>query len=408
MRRAARLPEVVPDFAAIERVEGPHVVGRGDVQNAVHLQDGAFDGAAGEFPRADAADDRRRNAAPRSRQHTRHPRKREVLHARRVDVLQVAVPPAGVVAGECRPGFAQRLHDRRRIETTPVPVRLLGSALVLVLSAITTTESTANTEKNNRGFAWFEFIGLISDSLDMPLRRECLCRCRPGRRSLCASSGSRTSTFGTSAVRRNDRGVPSACVRETMKSSMRSSRPTTFSPFGSVTTTVASRRVVMGAGLGLRARGATLRHHAAAPRRRSTDSGVAPAQIARADALQIAGGGMAARALRSEILLSCGGIADEDLQFDGRSRRRRTLPRREREDAVDVRGRRLHIVWRETGRRQRVLCASREGRARAARRCDRSASPPSEAGSARHARRREDRDRDSSGTRCRKSRARAR
>ena len=33
VRRAARLPEVVPDFAAVERVERPHVVRGGDVQN---------------------------------------------------------------------------------------------------------------------------------------------------------------------------------------------------------------------------------------------------------------------------------------------------------------------------------------------------------------------------------------
>ena len=83
MRGAARLPEVVPDLPAVERVERPHVVGRGDIQDAVHLQDGAFDGAAGELARADAADDRRRQTASRSRRHARHPRERQILHVRR-------------------------------------------------------------------------------------------------------------------------------------------------------------------------------------------------------------------------------------------------------------------------------------------------------------------------------------
>ena len=45
---------------------------------------------------------------------------------------------------------------------------------------------------------------------------------------LCASSGSRISTFGTSPSRVNERCVPSAVVSMTMKSSMRSSRPSTF------------------------------------------------------------------------------------------------------------------------------------------------------------------------------------
>ena len=116
MCRTPRLPEVVPDFAAVERVERPHIVGGRHIQSAAHLQNGAFDGAAGEFPRAHAADNRRRNAASRPRQHARHPRKREVLHARRVDVLEGAVPAAGVVAGEGRPRVAQRFRNRGRIQ----------------------------------------------------------------------------------------------------------------------------------------------------------------------------------------------------------------------------------------------------------------------------------------------------
>src|SRR5678816_237527 len=38
-----RLPEVVPEFVTIVRVERPRVVGRSHVEHAVHRQDGTFD-----------------------------------------------------------------------------------------------------------------------------------------------------------------------------------------------------------------------------------------------------------------------------------------------------------------------------------------------------------------------------
>ena len=45
------LPEVVPQFAAVARIERPHVVGRRDVEHAVHLQDRALDARRRRRPR---------------------------------------------------------------------------------------------------------------------------------------------------------------------------------------------------------------------------------------------------------------------------------------------------------------------------------------------------------------------
>ena len=44
VRAALRLPEVLPELAAVARVHRPDVVGRGDVEDAVHLEDRALDG----------------------------------------------------------------------------------------------------------------------------------------------------------------------------------------------------------------------------------------------------------------------------------------------------------------------------------------------------------------------------
>ena len=116
VRRAARPPEVVPDFAAVERVERPHVVRGGDVQNPADLQNGALNRAAGELARAHTADDRGRQTTARAGRHRRHPREREILHVRRVDLLERAVPAARVVAGKRRPVIGERLRQRRRID----------------------------------------------------------------------------------------------------------------------------------------------------------------------------------------------------------------------------------------------------------------------------------------------------
>ena len=154
VRGAARLPEVVPDFAAVERVERPHVVGGGDVQNAADLQNGALDRAAGELARAHAADDRRRQTAARSGHHCRHPREREILHVRRVDLLERAVPAARVVAGERRPLVGERLRERRRIDDdavgvpVPVPVPVPGFGFC----AISTTGAARSDVDDDKCF----------------------------------------------------------------------------------------------------------------------------------------------------------------------------------------------------------------------------------------------------------------
>ena len=57
---AARLPVVVPENGAVARVDGPDVVGRGHVDDAIHHQDAAAQarGAAGvQIALAESADD---------------------------------------------------------------------------------------------------------------------------------------------------------------------------------------------------------------------------------------------------------------------------------------------------------------------------------------------------------------
>src|SRR4030095_8430209 len=63
MRAAARLPVVVPELAAVARIHRPGVVGSGEIQDAVNLENRALDvgcGAGGEFAGALAARDNRR------------------------------------------------------------------------------------------------------------------------------------------------------------------------------------------------------------------------------------------------------------------------------------------------------------------------------------------------------------
>ena len=66
VRAAPGLPVGPPEHPAVARVHRPHVVGRGHVQDVVHLQDRALHvgrGARAELAGAHAADDDRRRAA---------------------------------------------------------------------------------------------------------------------------------------------------------------------------------------------------------------------------------------------------------------------------------------------------------------------------------------------------------
>ena len=111
-----RLPVVVPELAAVARVDRPRIVRRRDVEHAADLQDRSLDvgvAASRELAAAFTADDHRRRAAeptasaaesaaatgiPRTGGELRHPCEREVLDVRLVDLRQCAVAPAGVVA----------------------------------------------------------------------------------------------------------------------------------------------------------------------------------------------------------------------------------------------------------------------------------------------------------------------
>ena len=93
MRRASRLPEVVPDFVAVARIERPCVVGRRGVQDAVHHQDRPADVRALVLGGPDTAHDGRRRTRParRATVETCRPGEREMPHVRRVDLLELAV-----------------------------------------------------------------------------------------------------------------------------------------------------------------------------------------------------------------------------------------------------------------------------------------------------------------------------
>ena len=114
VRAAARLPVVVPELAAVARVDRPGVVGRRDVQRAIHHQRRALDvrrrrAESRRCLRRRSARCRRHRPAARPGGDAGHPREREVLHRGLVDLLQRAVSPASVVAGVGRPRLGQRL-----------------------------------------------------------------------------------------------------------------------------------------------------------------------------------------------------------------------------------------------------------------------------------------------------------
>ena len=106
----------MPQLAAVARIDGPDVVGRGDVEHAVHLKNGALDARrAADLLRALTADDDRRTAAtatapteaPSAGAGTggepAHPAEREVLDGGLVDLRERAVAAAGHITGVGRP-----------------------------------------------------------------------------------------------------------------------------------------------------------------------------------------------------------------------------------------------------------------------------------------------------------------
>ena len=122
VRAALGLPEVVPEFAPVDRVDRPGVIRHGDVQHAVHLEHRPLDRAAARWnvARPFAAHDQfRRPAAPESSAASAiarpgrqpcHPGQREMLDVRLVDLRQRTVTLAGVIAVVSRPGVFQRLE----------------------------------------------------------------------------------------------------------------------------------------------------------------------------------------------------------------------------------------------------------------------------------------------------------
>src|SRR5207245_1126801 len=107
VRAAARLPEVVPELAAVAGVDRPGIVGHGEVEGAVDLEHGGFDGAAagreiagafaaGDDGRPTSAESAAAAATPtaagvtRTGSHARRPSEREVLDVGLIDLVERA------------------------------------------------------------------------------------------------------------------------------------------------------------------------------------------------------------------------------------------------------------------------------------------------------------------------------
>ena len=128
VRAAAGLPHVAPQLTPVAGIEGPDVIRRRHVEDAVHLKNGSLDArCAGKLLRADAAGDDRRAptaaAAPETtgpaagaRRQPARPRQREVPHGGLVDLRQRAVSAARHVAGVGGPRIRQRLQHVGRIQ----------------------------------------------------------------------------------------------------------------------------------------------------------------------------------------------------------------------------------------------------------------------------------------------------
>src|SRR5262249_44950632 len=255
---ALGLPEVVPQLVAVVRTERPHVVRRGHVEHAVHLQDRSLDAhlvGDDDVARPFAADHRlaggrsepaaaAATAAAGERRRTAqllHPRQRQVPDVRLIDLRQRAVALAGIVAGVRRPLLAERLEQLRRIEAVAgregdsepegregrkEKERLYELGQVCGAGVV-----CGLRERCGRCISHFS-VARYAVTLWMSVSEYVASSCR------CGCSGSWTSTFGVSPLVRNDRCVPSRSVSETTKSSRRSRAPSTFSPDGSVTVTV--------------------------------------------------------------------------------------------------------------------------------------------------------------------------
>ena len=105
----------MPEFTAVNRVDRPGVVGRRDVQDPCHLQDRTFHlGDAVPRDIADTADGQRDRRGAGAVREPARPCEREVFHVRLVDLSELAVAPAGVIAAVGRPRRVERLEQQRR------------------------------------------------------------------------------------------------------------------------------------------------------------------------------------------------------------------------------------------------------------------------------------------------------
>jgi hypothetical protein len=111
VQAAARLPEEVPQLATIAAVDGPDMIRRGGIENAVHLEHrAAHRGLAHrEITLALAT---RGDIAAQVGADARGPGQRQVLHVGRRHLREPAVALAGVVTGIAGPVAGQWLLQR--------------------------------------------------------------------------------------------------------------------------------------------------------------------------------------------------------------------------------------------------------------------------------------------------------
>ena len=98
---AFRLPDVVPDLASRTSVERPHVVRRGQIDDAIHLQRRPFD---------------RAGVAAAARVHSIDPPQTQRADVAVVDLRQRTEPAAGVIAVIAWPRIRAGIQELRGIE----------------------------------------------------------------------------------------------------------------------------------------------------------------------------------------------------------------------------------------------------------------------------------------------------
>src|SRR6266480_56170 len=213
VRAPARLPPVVPENVPVQRVHCPRIVGRRDVEDAVHLQNRSRQtrraaGRSGNVHRicrhtpGDRWRRRWREESPFATGSSREaadPREGEVPNVGRVDLRERAVPTLRIVARVGRPRVGRGLRQQRGIP----PLARQRPAW----------PAERNEEKQLGCFRHFR-VTRYAVRLWMSESRHCESM------SICHCNGLVTTTFGTESWRAKLRYLPSGSRRATTKAEM--------------------------------------------------------------------------------------------------------------------------------------------------------------------------------------------